>query len=378
MMPLISHYLDYLIWIVMLAIVAFCVWYDSRKAYNKFSTIMVALIISMLFSAFNLVPKYSPAYVTVIDYCLPLAIPLLLFKMNLRKVLSESRSMLFAFLWAVLGTIFGVLVSALVLPLGELSSKLAGIISATYIGGSMNMMATAEMIAIPPDILAISIAVDNMVGVIYIGLVSMMPSMFLLRKLIPSQIINQANENRLEEFDLNVKIESVGIAHLTYSLGVAALISSLGYFMAKYLQMENYRLLLITLITVLVVNLFPNYMQKLKGDYKLGMIFLYLFFVTIGLATDFTALLDNSREIVAFCLLTVSVHLMTVLVAAKFFKLDLAEVIIASNACIAGSATASALAANMRWKNLITPAVLLGTLGYVIANFVGIILFELL
>jgi len=55
-------------------------------------------------------------------------------------------------------------------------------------------------------------------------------------------------------------------------------------------------------------------------------------------------------------------------------SLFLAEVIIASNACAAGPTTAAALAASKGWRTLVTPAIMLGVFGYVVANFVGVFL----
>jgi len=55
-------------------------------------------------------------------------------------------------------------------------------------------------------------------------------------------------------------------------------------------------------------------------------------------------------------------------------KLDLAEVMVASNACILGPATAAALAASKGWRPLITPGMLVGLLGYAFGTFIGVAL----
>ena len=56
----------------------------------------------------------------------------------------------------------------------------------------------------------------------------------------------------------------------------------------------------------------------------------------------------------------------------------LAEALVASNACIMGPATAAAIAAGQGWRGLVTPGLLIGILGYVIANFLGVAVFEFL
>ena len=53
---------------------------------------------------------------------------------------------------------------------------------------------------------------------------------------------------------------------------------------------------------------------------------------------------------------------------------NLEEAILASNACIGGPTTAAAMAVSKGWTKLIAPIMLIGTLGYVIGNYCGIII----
>ena len=57
----------------------------------------------------------------------------------------------------------------------------------------------------------------------------------------------------------------------------------------------------------------------------------------------------------------------------RIFKFDLEEMIIASNPNVGGPTTAAAMAIAKGWERLIVPALLVGTLGYVIGNYYGII-----
>ncbi|MBC8004265.1 MAG: DUF819 family protein, partial [Verrucomicrobia bacterium] len=57
---------------------------------------------------------------------------------------------------------------------------------------------------------------------------------------------------------------------------------------------------------------------------------------------------------------------------AKLFKFDVYEVIISSSANIMGPSVAAPMAASLGQKKLITPAILVGILGYVIGTFIGV------
>jgi uncharacterized membrane protein len=65
-------------------------------------------------------------------------------------------------------------------------------------------------------------------------------------------------------------------------------------------------------------------------------------------------------------------------VIAKFVRLSLPEILIASNAAILGATTAPALAAAKGWRDLVTPGVLMGVLGYAVGTFLGTVVFTAL
>ena len=73
-----------------------------------------------------------------------------------------------------------------------------------------------------------------------------------------------------------------------------------------------------------------------------------------------------------FAAVILLVHLIFILAAGKLFKLDLAEIVIASNANMGGPTTAAAMAVARKWKALVIPAILCGTLGYAVATFIGV------
>ena len=82
--------------------------------------------------------------------------------------------------------------------------------------------------------------------------------------------------------------------------------------------------------------------------------------------------------IVIFLVVLVLVHIVLLVWLGARFRFTLAEMMIASSACILGPAAAAALAASKGWLHLDTPGMLVGMLGYAVATFIGITLTNLL
>ena len=114
------------------------------------------------------------------------------------------------------------------------------------------------------------------------------------------------------------------------------------------------------------------------GDFALGTLFMYLFFVTIGASANLASLAGDALVLVVLAMIIIGVHMVVLAIGTKLFRIDLAEALVASNACIMGPATAAAIAAGQGWRHQVTPGLLVGILGYVIANFLGVAVTELL
>jgi len=68
----------------------------------------------------------------------------------------------------------------------------------------------------------------------------------------------------------------------------------------------------------------------------------------------------------------VAVHMAVVVAVGGLFRFDLAELVIASNACVGGPSSAGPIAAARGWSELVTPGILCGAFGNAIGTFIGV------
>lgn len=86
-------------WTFLLSTATFGIYSERSTKFGKeVSGAIVSTLLGLAASSLGIVASDAPAYTVVMDYLLPLAVPLLMFNADLRKVFKTSGSLLVAFL----------------------------------------------------------------------------------------------------------------------------------------------------------------------------------------------------------------------------------------------------------------------------------------
>lgn len=375
-MPIIAPDNSFALWGALFAIVVLGLLAERHSRIGRRLTGAVIIILSgTAASNLGLIPAAAPAYDMVWSQGVPIAVCLLLFDADLKRIFRESGRVLIAFAIGGVGTVAGVFVGLSFVDLGPDSAALSGIFAATYIGGSVNFAAVAEATGFrSSDALSAAVAADNIAGTLLLTALVALPSI----KFISSRFVVASDAVREGGDDPAQTPQSVTPLSLAIALGVAFSIVAVSKIGSAALGLDTYSILFTTLITLGLATWAKPLMVRAAGSFQLGMLTMFVFFVVIGAGADIGAMLAKGQTLFAFAAILLVVHLAVVLVLGKLAKLELSELMIGSNACILGAATAAAMAGTMGWRGLVTPGILAGTLGYAVANFVGLGLFTLL
>ncbi len=371
MQTLISPDDTWALWAILLAAGAFGLWAERTKWGSRLSGAVVAIGTTFVLSNLRIIPAEAPAYGVVWGYLVPLAIPLLLFKADLRRILREAGPTLIAFGAGALGTVIGTVIAFRVVPLGPEGWKLAGIFCATYVGGSLNYMAAAEALALRSgDLLAAGVAADNLAMALYFLVLFALPSFPWLRSRFTQRVVEVAES--ADDIATNHG-PPVTVRGMATALAVSAAVCALGFAIADAAGMSSLGILVITGLIVALATLQPHRLGGIGGAHELGVILMQVFFAAIGASASIVLVITQGALLFAFAVIILAIHLAFILTAGKLLGLDLAEIVIASNANMGGPASAAAMAVARRWEALVIPAILCGTLGYAIATFVGVV-----
>lgn len=347
---------------------------------------MIALLGAMLMANVGIIPTEAACYDDVWSYIVPMAIPLLLFDADIRRILRESGRTFMAFHIASLGTVLGTAIATLsfykVIP--EVKGVLA-MLCATYIGGSINLVAMKDAFNVSSEMTSAVIVADNFLMALYFFVLMAVPAIpFFLKhfksphemKLRSGEVsrekISQDDEKGAALLDMALSVAiSLFIVTVSTKLSTSINSSSLPAVLKLFIGQKY---LLLTAITVLFATLFPGFLGGIRGAREIGVFFIHIFFVVIGVPASISMIMHKSPTLFIFAGVIVLTNFVVTMLLGKLFKFDLEELLISCNATIGGPTTAAAMVTAKGWNDLVIPAILVGVWGYIIGNYAGILM----
>tara|TARA_X000001036_G_scaffold102579_1_gene95822 strand:- start:271 stop:1398 length:1128 start_codon:yes stop_codon:yes gene_type:complete len=346
-------------------------WIDVSPLGKKTSGVIWVLVVGMILSNIGAVPLKSPVYDFVGGNLVPLAIPLLLFKADLRDIFTKSGAVMVTFLIASCATVMGVMLGFFMLDLGEIGPKVAGVYAGAWIGGAVNMLAVSQAVQMTPNEFSLSISASSLVSILALYFLLTIPSINFISRWISND--GGSFEQQPDNISESVKEGNDFIlSHVSGALALSFLICWISKSVSETFGYGQYSILVITTLTLLFANIFPQILKDLRGDFEIGMLLMYLFFAVVGAGTDATAFISNAPLLFIYGLIIIFIHLSVVLFFARLLKIELPEAIIASGAALVGPAPTAAIASSKGWRHLITPGIMCGIFGYAIATFIGV------
>lgn len=379
-------YISFLICFV--AIVFFMVDKLKWKVFDIFSPMLIIYLGSAILGSLGLFPKTESVVVyqdIVTVNFLPLMLVFMLLQCDLRKILRMGPKMLLSFMCATFTICLGFVVAFLIFKnkLGSDAWSVLGAASGAWIGGSANMMATANALGVSEEGLSYAILMGS---ISYTVLLSIL--MMTLQFVKKFNKWTKANTAYLDETTASLqrsseeKVESKPptFIDIMILLAIGFGVSSIAQVLAENLpQVGNvlnsmtWTILIVSTVSI-ILGMTP--ISKINGSPLIGNVFMYLLLAVTGSKASFFGLSDAPIYII-FGFIVIAVHIIGLLLLAKLFKLDLFACELGSIANV-GGVTSAPIFAGVYNPTLIPVGVLMGLLGNVIGTYVALSLSQVL
>ena len=350
------------------------IYIGKTKLGKQFGAALLVILFTAVIANLKLIPSASDSielYDVIFKYIAPISIFYLLLNVNLNSIKKAGLPMISLFVIGSLATTVGILISWVMLSpeniLGEDAKIIAGMLTGTYTGGSVNFNAIAIEYGFQKKgvLYAGTIAVDNVVTAIWI-LVTLILPMFL-SKIWKSKIEHNKISNK------QVKISDKGIDLI--SLAWLTFLGIMSFYLSEILVQYFPRIPSILILSTFGIGLAQTkFVSNLKGGHDLGLFLVYLFLAVIGAYCEIGAvyqLKEIGFTLLLFTTLAVSFHgILTIIIGGLVYR-DWQMIAIVSQANVGGGASAIALAETFNRKELILPAILVGTLGNALGTYLG-------
>ncbi|MDK9712025.1 DUF819 domain-containing protein [Acidaminobacter sp.] len=388
------------LWSILVGTAALSIYLEQTYAWaSKITGAIIGLVIAMVLANLNIIPTAAPTYDVVWGYVVPLAIPLLMFNANIKKIWRESGRIMIIFLLSSIGTIAGVTVAHAMLKnsIPELY-KMSAIMTGSYIGGGVNFAAMSEAFGAGESWISALTVADNLLMALYFFVLLAIPTMnFFLKKFkhphidaVNAMVDTSEGETLAKQYwgrkeislrDIAMSL-ALGLIIVWVSTELAAVLKGIiptgNFFLDLSNGLLGNKYLLITTFTMLLATFAPKFMSGIHGAQEIGTFLIYIFLVVIGVPASISVIINQAPLLLVFTAIIVIINMLVSLVLGKLFKFDLEEILLASNANIGGPTTAAAMAIAKGWNKLVGPIILAGVFGYIIGNYLGIFMGNLL
>lgn len=350
---------------------------SKAKLFDYLPPIVIIYFTIMMFSSMELWTKteeINSAYKAFKSNLLPAMIFLMLLQSDIRKILKLGKKILLTFFLGSLSVSLGfIIMFALLHGAFEAEAwKAFGALSGSWLGGTANMVAIQEALALPDSKMGYVLLIDSVDYALWL--------MFLLALVPFAKQFNQwtkADHSVIESLEMTLDTtkekKAINFPSLFMLLGFSLMVSLLAQETAPLLPITNF--LTTTTWTVIIATVMGilfgmTPLGKETSAEPLANIILYLIVALIASRANFAELTQAPLYITAGFMI-ILIHATIMLTFAKLFKLDLFSLGVASLANIGGVASAPILAGSYN-KALIPIAILMAMMGYIVGTFMGL------
>jgi uncharacterized membrane protein len=317
----------------------------------------------------------------IISIVVPLAFPLLLFSLNIKRWLRFAKEGFISMILALISVI-AIVISGYFLFKNVVPDcwKVAGMLVGVYTGGTPNLVALKVALGVDPNLFIMTSTYDMIVGAATIIFFITIGPKFFRWFLPPFKYLGNEEDSdkaaaEAEGFEDYSGMMKKGIfISLIKALGVAILIFILSVGISFLFPKDARMVVVILSITTLgILASLIKWINSIEKSFQLGMYFILVFSLTVASMADLGTIF-NIGFLGLFLFITWAYFgsLFFHMLLSKIFKVDADNFLITTTAFVFSPPFVPVVAGALKNKDVIVTGITVGIIGYVIGNYVGV------
>ena len=316
----------------------------------------------------------------------PIALPLILFSMDVRKWLKHARSAISSLLLGLF-TVVAMIFLGFWIFKGSIDEiwKVAGMLTGIYTGGTPNMAAMKTALNVDTEIYIMTHTYEVALGALYLVFILSIGQRVFLLFLKPFKKAETGNI-KVGQLNLDEDYDSYEgfFKRKTFfpvlaAFGLSLLIFGVSFGLSTLFPEDFSTAAIILLITTFGIGAsFIAKIKNIKKTFQTGMYIILIFCIVVSSMADVRQLVDISFDLFWYVALAMyGSHFLHALLA-RFFKIDADTVIISGSALICSPPFVPVVAGALKNREVILTGLIVGIAGYAIGNYLGVFIAYLL
>jgi len=325
--------------------------------------------------------KIANAQDMLTSVLVPLAFPLLLFSLNVKRWLKYAKEGLASMFLALISVVFIVASGFFIFKDAVPENwKVAGMLVGLYTGGTPNLVSLKVALNVDPNIFVLTSTYDMIAGAfVLVFLITLAPK--ICRKILPpfkykgevgEADIAVAETEGFEDFSGMFK--GGRFKPLLKAFGVSLAIFIAAYGISLLFPNISQTVMVILLITTMAIfaSLIPS-INKTEKTFQLGMYFILVFSFAVASMANLKNLINlDYLSLIGYITYSYFGAIFLHLLLSRIFRINSDDYLITTTTFLFSPPFVPMVAAALKNKEVILTGITVGIIGYIIGNYLGI------
>lgn len=357
---------------------AILIWLEHKFImFRKVGTVLWAYAIGLVIGNIGLLNNVESLFElqdTLNSVVIPLAIPMLLFSLNIKQWFTMAWKSFLAMVLGIGAVVIMVFAANSIFSSSIADSwKIGGLLVGVYSGGTPNLAALQSALNVNADVYIMINTIDIILSSIFLLFFISIGRKFLGLFLKP-----YSKEKTADQFDADSEnysgifklssLKDVGVV-LMLSVLILSISVGLSFLIAKSISML---VVILSLTTLGILASLVKRINLLKYSYQIGMYFILVFCVVVASMADINEIMNIAGSLLLYITFVLFGSVILHIVLAKIFKIDVDTLMVTSTALICSPPFVPVVAGAIKNRYVIVSGLTVGIVGYALGNYLGV------